>query len=241
MRAKTRLNDTTQMVQYGYGWVEGNKLSARYNGKIFAQLPAADNIDIIENGRFLKYDYAAGVCGDESGDDKDSTTTRPGEWLLAFNEVKVYQDRETDADFAMVKDNYEAIVYNAVADGGYTHYIPGMGEILEYSNHKNASGTGYETLSGDVQPPTSTNGGMMPEGTTMVPRLFKTDLGDIMTTNTIKDAYADVNEKDYLVVDTDGYLKKSASGLPATGMAWQVVKKWNMPDLQPGVKIMRVQ
>lgn len=227
MRAKTRLNEVTQMVQYGYGWVEGNKLSARHNGKIFAQLPAAPDIEIIENGRFLKYDYAEGVCGDES------TASRPGEWLLAFNEVKVYQDRETDADFAMIKDNYQAIVYNAVADGRYAHYMPGTGtnangerELTEFDNRGNI--------------PTSTNGGMMPVGTTMVPRLFKTDLGDIMTTNTIKDSYDSINEKDFLIVDTDGYLTKSAT-MPTTGMVWQVVKKYNMPDLQPGVKIMRVQ
>lgn len=230
MRAKTRLNDKTKMVQFGWGWVEGNKLSARYNGKIFAQLPAAADIEIIENGRFLKYDYAEGVCGVDS-----ATVTRPGEWLLAFNEVKVYQDRETDADFAMLKDNYQALVYNAVGGGTrYAHYMPGTGsntnnerELTEFDNRAN--------------PTTSTNGGLMPEGTTMVPRLFKTDLGDIMTTNTIKDAYDDVNEKDFLIVDTDGYLKKSGTTMPTTGMVWQVVKKYNMPDLQPGVKIMRVQ
>lgn len=224
MRAKTRLNETTKMVQFGWGWVEGNKLSARYNGKIFAQLPAAADIDVIENGRFLKYDYAEGVCG------VDTKAVRPGEWLLAFNEVKVYKDRETDADFAMVKDNYEAIVYNAVGgDARYGHYIPGIGEgPVEYDNTDTAN------------PTTSTNGGMMPPNTTMVPRLFKTDLGDIMTTNTIKDEYKDVNEKDFLVVDNDGYLKKSATK-PTTGMVWQIVKKYNMPDLQVGVKIMRVQ
>lgn len=227
MRAKTRLNPDTKMVQYGYGWVEGNKLSARYNGKIFAQLPAAADIEVIENGRFLKYDYANGVCN----------LTGPGEWLLAFNEVKVYEDRQTDADFAMVKDNYEALVYNAVGGGArYAHYMPGTGdntngerELIEYDNSEGAN------------PTTSTNGGMMPVGTTMVPRLFKTDLGDIMTTNTIKDEYADINEKDFLTIDTDGYLKKSGTTMPADGMVWQVVKKYNMPDLQPGVKIMRVQ
>ncbi len=227
MRAKKRLNEATKMVQYGYGWVEGNKLSARYNGKIFAQLPASADIEVIENGRFLKYDYANGVCN----------LTGPGEWLLAFNEVKVYEDRETDADFAMVKDNYDAIVYNAVADGRYAHYMPGTGtnaagerELVEYDN------------SGKTTPETSTNGGMMPANTTMVPRLFKTDLGDIMTTNTVVDTYESVNEGDILTINAQGYLQKNADGIPADGsMAWQIVKKYNMPDLQHGVKIMRVQ
>lgn len=224
MRAKTRLNPTTQMVQYGYGWVEGNKLSARYNGGIHAVLPAAPDILIIENGRFLKYDYANGVCN----------LTGPGEWLLAFNEVKVYEDRETDADFAMVKENYEARVYNATGDTRYVHYMPGT-----QSNDNDARLlTEYDNTEDALFP----KGGMMPEGTTMVPRLFKTDLGDIMTTNTVKDTYESISHGDILIVDTDGYLTKSGTTVPADGsMAWQVVKKWNMPDLQPGVKLMRVQ
>lgn len=229
MRAKSRLNPTTQMVQYGYGWVEGNKLSARYNGGIHAVLPVAyladGSLDVVENGRFLKYDYANGVCN----------LTGPSEWMMVFNEVKVYEDRETDADFAMVRDNYEAIVYNAVGDGRYAHYMPGTGdastrELLEFDN------------SGKTTPKTSTNGGMMPAGSTMVPRLIQIGIGDIMTTNTVKDKYEDVNEGDFLVVDADGYLKDAGATLPAAGtMALQVVKKYNMPDLQPGVKLMRVQ
>lgn len=227
MRATKPLNDKTKMVTRGYGWVEGNKLSARYNGKIFAQLPVAKSVtpQIIENGRFLKYDYANGVCD----------LTGPGEWLLVFNEVKVYQDRETDADFAMVPENYSAIVYNAVADGKYVHYIPGVGEKMEYDNRPVADEAGV------IPPTTSTNGGMMPEtATAMVPRLFKTDIGDIMTTNTIIEAYNAVNEGDILYVGDEGYLTKTKGENSGT-MQWQVVKKYNMPDLQPGVKLMRVQ
>lgn len=222
-RAKTKLSPKATYVTYGYGQVEPNKLSARYNGKIFAQLPAAADIKILENGMFAKYDYKNKVVN----------MTGPGEWLLVFNEVKVYEDRETDADFAMIADNYSAIVYNATADGKYVHYVPGTAsnadgarELTEYDNTPaTEGGTPY---------------GMMPTGTTMVPRLFKTDVGDIMTTNTIIAAPKSLAEGDILTVGTDGYLTKAANTPAAGTMQWQVVRVYTMPDLQPGVKIMRI-
>lgn len=220
-RAKKNLSPKATMVQYGYGQVEGNKLSARYNGQIYAQLPADPTIEILENGMFVKYDYANGVVN----------FTGPGDWLLVFNEVKVYEDRETDADFAMIKDNYSAIVYNAYADGRYVHYMPGTEsnvdgarELVEISQR-----TDEDLAAG--------RNGMMPENTTMVPRVIGTRVGDIMTTNCIKlDAGATLGVGDDLHVDTDGYLTKGTD----TDMVWRVVKVYNMPDLQPGVKIQRI-
>ena len=41
----------------GFGQVEPNHLSAQRTGQIYAQLQANPNLKIIENGRFLKYDY----------------------------------------------------------------------------------------------------------------------------------------------------------------------------------------
>ena len=49
--ATTRLSPTAQCVQYGYGQVEPNHLSARRNGQIYAQLPADSSITLLENGR----------------------------------------------------------------------------------------------------------------------------------------------------------------------------------------------
>ena len=34
-------------------------LSAQRTGQIYAQLPANKDIDVLENGQFVKYDYAA--------------------------------------------------------------------------------------------------------------------------------------------------------------------------------------
>lgn len=80
----------------------------------------------------------------------------------------------------------------------------------------------------------------------MTPRLIKTNVGDIYTTNTFGAADADDAEVegielavgDKLTVGADGYLAKAAAD--AEGMTFQVVKEYTMPDGQPGVKIQRI-
>ena len=214
--ATTRLSPTAQCVQYGYGQVEPNHLSARRNGQIYAQLPADSSITLLENGQFAKYDYKDGLVK------IDTAGNIAGEWLLVFNEVKVYEDYQTDADFAMKKSDYQALVYNAMGDSGYYHY-----------NVRNESGTGD-----DLQE-VAYNEGMMPAGTTMVPRLLRTQPGDIMTTNCITETYANLSVGSVLKINkATGYLSTSGD---VTDQEWVVVKKYNMPDLQPGVKIQRVK
>lgn len=95
-----------KFVKLGYGVIEPNHLSARRNGKIYAQLPADKTIEVLENGQFVKYDYANGVVN----------FTGEGPWMLVFNEPKVYGSRETNADFAMKREDYVAYVYNAAND-----------------------------------------------------------------------------------------------------------------------------
>lgn len=104
--AKTRLTEKALYAERGYGQLEPNHLSARRNGKIYAQLPAKADIDLLENGQFVKYNYAAGVVDFEG----------EGPWMLVFNEPKVYEDRQTNADFAMKKEDYVAAIYNAAND-----------------------------------------------------------------------------------------------------------------------------
>ena len=77
---------------------------------------------------------------------------------------------------------------------------------------------------------------MMPKGTVMVPRVLKTNVGDIYTTNCVNET--ELALTDILVVGEDGLLVKAGEG--ATGMKWQVVKVYTMPDRQKGVKIMRI-
>lgn len=85
----------------------------------------------------------------------------------------------------------------------------------------------------------------------MYPRLIRTYVGDIMTTNTISVANTaddaevgttSVSVGNYLTVNSNGFLDLSTSTtLPSSGMVWKVVKEYTMPDGQPGIKIQRVQ
>ena len=168
----------------GFGQVEPNHLSAQRNGQIYAQLPLDSSINILENGQFMKYDY----------ENNEVNLTGDGEYMLVLNEVKVYDERDSYKDFAMIKKNY---------------------------------------VDGEIYP-----------------RLFKTNVGDIYTTNCIggantsKDATYTYTGNELAVGDklkvnpSTGYLVKDNA--VSTGMIWQVVKVYTMPDGQPGVKIQRI-
>ena len=220
--ARTKLSKCA-FVEAGYGQVEPNLLSAQRTGQIFAQLPAVDTIDVLENGQFAKYNYADGVV-DFAGE---------GEWMLVYNEVKVYRDYQRDCDFAMVKGNYDARVYSPIT-----------GKVTDNAASVNwtsavAAADPYEidSTANPMQGKIFEGPAMMPTGSTMVPRLLKTNVGDIFTTNTINEAELALGAE--LVVGDDGYLTKTA-GEKAGTMKWQVVKVYTMPDGQKGAKIMRI-
>lgn len=269
--AFTRLSPEAKFVTYGFGQVEPNHLSAQRTGEIYAQLPAAANIDILENGQFVKYDYLNGAVN----------FTGAGEWMLVFNEVKVYRDHETDQDFAMIRRDYNGRVYSPVGVGapveawGSAQGIDGVringfassadwdmmkkiqgqveiypdahnnaaGEAPDYGRNHYPIGNSYEVEKLNVpqmaeyaQPGRAgledyTRG----RAGLMVPRVFKTHEGDIFTTNTIADATVTLgavlgpNAKGYLSVDGD-----------KTRMQWQVVKIYNLGDMQKAVKVMRI-
>lgn len=192
----------TTIKRVGFGQVEPNHLSAQRTSQIYAQLPAKSDISILENGQYVKYDYAKG----------EVNFTGKGEWMMVFNEVKLYDDkwRESYKDFAMIKDNYTA----------------GSDDI--------------------------THDGLGPFKGQMVPRVIKTNVGDIYTTNAVgaantsgKAEYAGIALKvgDFLKVDTTtGFLIKDETAEASTeSMLWQVVKIYTMADGQPAVKVMRVK
>ena len=157
----------------GYGQVEPNHLSAQRTAQIYAQLPAKSDINVLENGQYVKYDYKEG----------EVNFTGAGEWMMVFNEVKLYDDRwrESYKDFAMKKENY--------TDG------------------------------------------------VMTPRVIKTNIGDIYTTNCVKDG--DINLGDILTPGTTGILEVKAVPT-ATDMQWQVVKIYTLTDKQQADKVMRI-
>lgn len=229
-------------VEYGYGQVEPNHLSAQRNGQIYAQLPADPAIKVLEQGQFVKYDYKSGLVN----------FTGAGEWMLVFNEIKLYRDGQSDCEFAMQKDDYVARIYspvdgdkvgaqnwtgrsrafNGVADSP----IEGEPDIEKvtaspdmYELHYNEDPFHFESK---VDPKA------MPANATMVPRVFKTMVGDIMTLNTINETEPALG--DVLTPGADGILAK-AGAEAANAMQWQVVKIYNMPDYQKGVKVMRIK
>ena len=191
----------TTIARKGYGQVQPNHLSGIVTGQIYAQLPAATEssgtltaINQLEQGQFLKYDYAKG-CADYAGD---------GEWMLVYCEQKLYDERKQHhKDFVLKKTDFT---------DGYIY-----------------------------------------------PRLIKTNIGDIYTTNMFGAANTGTDATvgtsvtlsvgNYLQpADATGILTLAASsGTPVsslsglTGMVWQVVKEYTMPDGTPGVKIQRVQ
>ena len=163
------------LVKQGFGQLEPNHLSAQRNGQIYAQLPCESSIEVLQNAQFVKYDYAKGKVG----------YTGEGEWMLVYNEVKLYDPRHSYKDFALQKKNCV--------------------------------------------------------GGEMVPRVMKTMVGDIFTTNLVdakeKDTTLAVGDK--LIVGTTGILEYSAT--PEEGaMVWQVAKVYTMADGQPAVKIQRI-
>ena len=194
------------LTRKGYGQVEPNHLSGIVTGQIYAQLPAKGNtaasgqpsnaITQLEQGQFAKYDYAAG----------EVNFTGDGEWMLVYNEEKLYDER---------KQAHKDFVY----------------KIGDFTDGK------------------------------MYPRLIRTYVGDILTTNTITKANTSdtatlaessgdltVEVGNYLAPNANGFLdiiKSSGTAVSSlsgvTGMAWKVVKEYSMPDGQSGIKIQRVQ
>lgn len=251
---KKNITSQASYVEYGYGQVEPNHLSAQRTGQIYAQLPAAADIDVLEQGQFVKYDYANGVVN----------FTGVGEWMLVYNEIKLYRDvngiQQADCEFAMLKDNYQARIYSPFgyglgADGTTQSADTVWDRQSRYYNGVDAEGKGsitvgtntYEyddvTAAPDMyeihynEDPFHIEGpykeAKMPAGTTMVPRVFKTNVGDIFTTNTVKADTLSVGD----------VLTPGANGILEVGdgdMKWQVVKVYTMPDHQKGVKIMRI-
>ena len=274
---KKHIQSQAAYVEVGYGQVEPNHLSAQRTAQIYAQLPADPSIEVLEQGQFVKYDYAAGLVN----------FTGAGEWMLVYNETKLYREHQLDCEFAMVKGNYQARVYSPLdgnksaeemygptrlLQGRREKYVNGafesLGEI-KFDENGNWVGEGEEGIVPDYSVASTVHDyyemsdvnnpdieedyrkrlfmklravkrpeAMMPAGTTMVPRVFKTNVGDIFTTNTINETELALN--DLLTPQAaDGILAKA--GAEDADMIWQVVKVYNMPDYQRGVKIMRIK
>ena len=156
----------------GYGQVEPNHLSAQRTGQIYAQSKAEEGIELLENGSFLKLDPASNTLG----------TTGSGEWMLVYNEVKLYDvDRQGYKDFAL---------------------------------------KAVETVRGEI-----------------VPRLFKTNVGDIFTTNLAEDVEAGTK----LTPTAEGKVGVLKTATGDEDVVFEVIKKTTMPDRQAAIKVVRIK
>ena len=203
----------------GYGQVEPNQLSAQKTGQIYASLPLASDVDILQNGEFMYYDYKSGTV----------TADGEGEPMLVFNEVKLYEPfwQTSYKDFAMIRvgDNY---VTSRLATAGY--------------------GDGAETKGVTPNPGHSDwQAGYRMDG--IAPRLFKTNVGDIFTTNMVETgASITYSQGDTLKLKkvnkaadkTGNTLVLSKTG-DIDALEFVVAKVYTMPDGQQGLKLQRIK
>lgn len=220
-----------KMVKRGFGQVEPNHLSARFTGEIYAQMPATKEINVLEQGQFVKYDYA----------NRAVNFTGPGEWMLVYNEIKLYRDWETDEDFALIKRDYNAYVYSPLGqntDGSLAE--KDLTKVYTQEKYPVDVDMGRLPVGYTYEREVMEDYNLMPDGTAMVPRVFKTHEGDIFTTNTIAAGFDEVNVGDFLKPNDKGILAPGAN-VETDTFVWQIVKKYTLPDLQPAVKVMRVK
>lgn len=244
---KQHIKSQADFVEFGYGQLEPNHLSAQRTGQIYAQLPANKAIKVLEQGQFVKYDYAA-----ENGGEVNFTGA--GEWMLVYNEVKLYRDEQVECEFALIADNFNARLYSPLDWEQPQNYD----KQSRYYNGVDADGNDSITLGDKTYKFDDVTAGpdyyernytedpfhfisepkarkMSNETSSMIPRVYKTNVGDIITTNTI--AESELALGDILSPRAaDGLLSKSGD----ESMKWQVVRVYTMPDHQKGVKIMRI-
>lgn len=210
----------------GFGQVEPNQLSAQKTGQIYASLPLDPTVNVLQNGEFMWYNYATGeVTGDKS--------KGVGEPMLVFNEIKLYEPfwRTTYKNFAMIRQGDNYITTDVLPTGNV--------------------GSGYNTAQGVINntgaqiTPGHTDYGYRMDG--IAPRLFKTNVGDIYTTNMVETGdlitYS-VGDKLKLaeVTAKDGgkTLVLSKTG-DVSDIEFVVAKVYTMPDGQDGLKIQRIK
>lgn len=242
---KQHIHSQADYVEYGYGQLEPNHLSAQRTGQIYAQLPAKKDIKILEQGQFVKYDYAAANGGEVN-------FTGKGEWMLVYNEVKLYHDNQVECEFALIADDFNARLYSPL-----DWEQPQKEKQSRYYNGVDADGHDSITVGDNTYKFDDVTAGpdyyvqdynedpfhfltdykarkMSTETSSMIPRVYKTNVGDIITTNMI--AETELALGDELSPNASGILSKSGDG----SMKWQVVRLYTMPDHQKGVKLMRI-
>lgn len=224
------------VTRKGYGQVEPNHLSGIVEGRIYAQLPAATVTT--SSGKKIITPIAQLEQGQFAKYDYATGVVNfdgDGDFYLVYNEEKLYDERyQSHKDFALKNEDFTT---------GNFHSGIGKNEI---------------TLDNTPTPPTTS---LSADGKFIYPRLIGTNVGDVITTNTIHAANTSNTAEVVIGSDTElivgtylqpssstGFLEvlKSSGNVTTsltgvTGMTWKIVRVYTMPDGQTGYKIQRVQ
>jgi hypothetical protein len=214
----------------------------------------------------MYYNYARNMVTADGTTSDDASAATMVEPYLVYNEIKIYEDWLSYKDFAMIRvgDNYVTngmLGYNA---DGSTKLTGMIGRLTSANTDGTTYGGGADTIGASVGTPSHpgevTITPAYPGATVghteypyrmdgIAPRLLKTNIGDIFTTNTLK---AQANEYEEGDIVTPKPLQYQIGTNPAftvlefdkangeTSMLFAIVKKYTMPDGQRGYKVQRI-
>ena len=160
--------------------------------------------------------------------------TVPGqEPMLVFNEIKIYEDYLRLKDFAMIRvgDNY---VTNPAAVGRVTQANYGWAEGVE------TYGDGSSNTPTNPNPPHSDRQAAKYRMDGFAPRMFKTNVGDVFTTNMVKTG-VDYAVGNILTPKKNEETKTLQLEIGNGDIEFVVAKVYTMPDGQPGLKLQRIK
>lgn len=213
-------------TRIGFGQVEPNQLSAQKTGQIYASLPLDESVKVLQNGEFMYYSYADNKVTAEP-------TVQGQEPMLVFNEIKIYEDYLRLKDFAMIRvgDNY---VTNPAAVGRVTQANYGWTDGVE------TYGDGSLNVPATISPEHSERQAAKYRMDGFAPRMFKTNVGDVFTTNMVKTGveYAVGN---ILTPKKNADTKTLQLEIGNGDIEFVVAKVYTMPDGQPGLKLQRIK
>lgn len=221
-------------TRVGYGQVEPNQLSAQKTGQIYASLPLDAGVNLLQNGEFMFYDKANGSVNNGKEAVSEVSVKTYGEPMLVFNEIKLYEPfwRTSYKDFAMIRVGENYVTSTFATNGPVTpHYGDG------------ATTVGVNPQFPHTEYPYRMDG--------FAPRLFKTNVGDIFTTNMVTTGAGvtytvgallglvktDRGTLQLELVDSD----PQTTQVLVSDIRFIVAKVYTMPDGQDGLQIQRVQ
>ena len=213
-------------TRIGFGQVEPNQLSAQKTGQIYASLPLDESVKVLQNGEFMYYSYADNKVTAEP--------TVPGqEPMLVFNEIKIYEDYLRLKDFAMIRvgDNY---VTNPAAVGRVTQTNYGWADGVD------TYGDGSLNVPATISAEHSERQAAKYRMDGFAPRMFKTNVGDVFTTNMVKTG-VDYAVGNILTPKKNEETKTLQLEVGNGDIEFVVAKVYTMPDGQPGLKLQRIK